>query len=85
MMIASFLEVQNIATQKLKEELEGRLGVSLDFAMSGSGMRLSNQHGNVIMLGNGVNNFTGVNGSIKSPLLTTHTYHQHYPLRKSNI
>ena len=82
---ASLPELQNIATQKLKEELEGRLGVSLDFAMSGSGMRLSNQHGNGIMLGNGVNNLTGVNGSIKSPLFTTNTYHQHYPLRKYNI
>jgi len=84
---ASLPELQNIATQKLQEELELRLGISLDGAMRGSGIRLSNQnqYGRGIMLGNGVDNLTGPNGAIQSPLTSRNSYHQHYPLQRYNI
>jgi len=82
---ASLPELKNIATQKLQEELELRLGISLDGAMRGNGIRLSNQNGRGIMLGNGVDNLTGPNGAIQSPLTSRNSYHQHYPLQRYNI
>jgi hypothetical protein len=53
--------------------------------MRGNGIRLSNQNGRGIMLGNGVDNLTGPNGAIQSPLTSRNSYHQHYPLQRYNI
>lgn len=83
-------ELEKIATDKLKKELESRLGMSIDdliasTSMMGTGIRLSSQEGQGIMLGNGIDNLMGVNGSVQGFHQSRRSHYQHYPAQKYNI
>ena len=86
-------QLQDVATDLLRKELEARLGevIGTDIMfgngvrLQGSSVRLSNQHGKGIMLGNGVDNLVGRQGAIRGDPHMYENHYQHYPNQRYNI